>query len=165
MNRRELIALLIAVGVLRARTAQAADPWFITPEEYERELKEGAVITPSGMTAAERYWSMQPKAGPGSPEILVRSPNTDTPIKGPVRIDVAFVAAPGAKIDLTTFKVSYGILGIDVTERVKKHATLNAEGVRADLPAMPKGKHNFELEIADTLQRTARKRVRCEVVA
>lgn len=165
MNRRELIASLAVLGTFasRAQSAASKDEWLITPEEYEQDLKKRSLVGPSGRSAEEDYWGARPKAGPGSPEIVVRSPDTNTPIKGPVRIDVGFVPAPDATIDPSSFKVSYGILGIDVTERVKKYATLSATGVSADLPSMPKGKHSFELSIADTLKRSTRKRVKCEV--
>jgi hypothetical protein len=165
MNRRELIVSLGVLGTLSVRVSTGAgkDEWLITPEEYAAEVRKGSVVGPSGVKAEDEYWSARPKAGPGSPEIVVRSPDMAAPIKGPVRIDVGFVPAPDAAIDLASFKVSYGMLGIDVTERVKKYATLTAQGVSADLPSMPKGKHNFELQIADTLKRSTRKRVRCEV--
>lgn len=165
MNRRELLAALALVSAFAARTGTAAsgDEWLITPEEYEREVKKRSVVGPSGKSAEDEYWSAMPKAGPGSPDIVVKSPSMDSPIKGPVKIDVAFVPSPDAAIDLSSFKVSYGILGIDVTDRVKKYAQISDKGVKADLPSMPKGKHSFELQIADTLQRSTRKRVKCEV--
>jgi hypothetical protein len=165
MNRRELMVSLAVLGTFagRARAAASAEEWLITPEEYSLELKKRETIGPSGRRAEEDYWGARPKAGPGSPEIVVRSPNMAAPIKGPVKIDVAFVPAPDATIDLASFKVTYGILGIDVTERVKRYATITAQGVLADLPSMPKGKHSFELQIADNLKRSTRQRVRCEV--
>jgi hypothetical protein len=91
------------------------------------------------------------RAGPGAPQILVRSPDTVNPITGPIKIDVAFIPSGNATIDADSFRVRYGILGIDVTDRVKRYAAVTEAGVRADLPSMPKGKHSFELQIADSL--------------
>src|SRR5262249_50549171 len=98
-----------------------------------------------------------------APAIVVNSPRTSSPITGPVRIDVAFVPAANVPIDPASLKVSYGMFGIDITDRVRHYATVTAEGITADLPAMPKGRHTFEIQISDVLKRSARVRVRCEV--
>jgi hypothetical protein len=98
-----------------------------------------------------------------APAIIVNSPRTSSPITGPVRIDVEFVPAGKVPIDPGSFKVSYGMLGIDITDRVRRYATVTAQGIMADLPSLPKGRHTFEIQISDVLKRSAHIRLRCEV--
>ena len=98
-----------------------------------------------------------------APLIVVHSPETSAPISGPVRIEVTFVPAGNVPIDPASIKVSYGVLGIDITERVRRYATISAQGITAELPSMPKGKHTFEIRISDVQKRSSHIRVRCEV--
>ncbi len=62
----------------------------------------------------------------------------------------ASLAAAGAEIDPTTFRVLYGWLGIDITDRLKEHANITPEGIRAENAELPEGRHELTLEIADT---------------
>jgi hypothetical protein len=163
MNRRECMFHIVTIAAIPVLglTAGSNSELFITMEEYAREQKKRAAM---GNNAVELL-NLRARGDVGAPEIIVKSPSLDSPIKGPVNIDVEFVPGGDAPIDLSSFKVTYGFLGIDVTDRVKRYATITTNGVKADLPAMPKGQHNFELQISDTFKRMARKRMRCEVVS
>jgi hypothetical protein len=163
MRRRDLILAIAGAGIVTRANAAQQDQWLITPEEYAREVEKRGITGSNGRTAEDEYWSLVPKAGPGSPQIVVRSPDIANVIRGPVKLDVQFIAAGGSQIDLASFKVKYGMLAIDVTERVKRHATLTPGGITAELSSLPNGKHSFELQIGDSLQRISRQRIRCEV--
>jgi hypothetical protein len=137
-RRRILLAFVLAAACL------AAGPW--------------------SRAMGEEISQPVPAARPASaPTIVVNSPKTTGPITGPVRIEVIFVPAGNVPIDASSFKVSYGMFGIDITDRVKRYATVTDRGITADLPSMPKGRHTFEIQISDAQKRSAHIQVRCEV--
>lgn len=84
------------------------------------------------------------------PAIRVVTPSDPAAaVAAPLRIELAFSPAPGARIVPTTFRVLYGVLKIDLTERLRKHATVSESGVVVDGARVPDGQHRLLLQVAD----------------
>jgi len=92
-------ALVFALPFLPGAQAAGAKWTLITPEEDARDTAAPHVPQPT-----------QP-AVPGAPVIEVRQPDISQLIHNPVTFDVRFSAAPGATIDLPTFRANMAGLG------------------------------------------------------
>jgi hypothetical protein len=100
------------------------------------------------------------------PAIRVVSPSAaGTAVAAPVRIEVAFTPTPGARIVPSTFRVLYGLLKIDLTERLRQHATVTENGVVVDGAKVPDGQHRLILQVADDKGNTAEQELRIRVGA
>lgn len=130
-----------------------AGAWtLITEEEHEREkAAPPSVQAPSA-------------AQPGAPTIDVDQPETSNPIKSPVTIRVSFHPQQGAAIDITSFRVTYGFLRIDITQRILDNAQLTASGLFAKDAQLPAGQYKVTLQIADNLHRVGARTVEFTVV-
>jgi len=138
MHRRAVILGVIASSYA---AVSRADSWFlITEDEFQRERL--APPTQSAPPSATR--TLAP-----SPTITVEQPDTTKPIKSPVTIRASFHPHGGATIVLTSFKVTYGSLGIDITSRIVTHAKLNESGISAENAQLPSGHHKIAVQIAD----------------
>ena len=84
------------------------------------------------------------------PRIEVVSPSVDRPVPSPVNIRLRFLPEDGAVILPDTFKVAYGWLGLDITDRIRQHATITADGLVADNAELPKGTHDLTLSVSDS---------------
>jgi hypothetical protein len=103
---------------------------------------------------------------PGQPAIQVVSPTAPgSSVAAPVRIEVAFKPAPGTRIVPSTFRVLYGLLKIDLTDRLRKHATVTERGVVVDQAQVPEGQHRLILQVADDQGNTAEQELRIRVGA
>ncbi len=101
-----------------------------------------------------------------APAIRVVSPNASgSGVVAPVRIELAFKPAPGARIVPSSFRVLYGLLKIDLTDRLKKHATVNESGVVVEQAQIPDGQHRLLLQVADDQGNTAEQELRLRVGA
>jgi hypothetical protein len=100
---------------------------------------------------------------PGAPSIELLSPDVKRPLTGAVNIVVRWSASDGAAIDLSTFRVLYGRLRLDVTERLAAHAKVTPSGVEAPDAKLPEGSHRLVIQVADTLKRVGRQEVNFEV--
>ena len=58
-----------------------------------------------------------------------------------------------------SFRVLYGVLKIDLTERLQAHARLSESGVVVEGAQMPQGTHRLLLRVADDKGRTAEQTV------
>ncbi|MBC7956452.1 MAG: hypothetical protein H7Y33_11360 [Cytophagales bacterium] len=101
----------------------------------------------------------------GAPNIDLVSPDVKKPLTGAVNIVVRWAATDGATIDLSTFKVLYGRLRIDVTQRLAGHAKVTATGLEAQNASLPEGSHRLMIQIADNQKRLAQHEVLLEVAA
>ncbi|MGH6813913.1 MAG: hypothetical protein ACREDM_16790 [Methylocella sp.] len=118
----------------------------ITKEEFERE-KSLAATQPLSR-------SIHRSSGPpDAPVIEVNQPDVTKPIKPPVTIRIRFRPKEGATIDLTSFRVTYGSLGVDITKRIIEHAHVSASGLLANNADVPAGHHTVTLQIADNMHR------------
>ena len=66
-----------------------------------------------------------------------------------MRIEVSFKPAPGTRIVPSTFRVLYGLMKIDLTDRLKKHTTVTETGVIVDQAQVPAGQHRLILQVDD----------------
>ena len=117
----------------------------------------------SDAAAPEVYTKALPVMG--APNIDLVSPDVKKPLTGAVNIVVRWAATDGASIDLSTFKVLYGRLRIDVTQRLAGHAKVTATGLEAQNASLPEGSHRLMIQIADSLKRLAQHEVMLEVAA
>jgi hypothetical protein len=154
------VALLMVWGQARAQGAGAFE--LISSSEAQQEAKAEAEAPPE----------IRPRAAvvsrPDATAIRVVSPSTAGNAGGvaaPVRIEVAFKAAPGARIVPSTFRVLYGLLKIDLTDRLRKHATVSESGVVVEGAQVPDGQHRLILQVADDQGNTAEQELRIRVGA
>ena len=101
-----------------------------------------------------------------APGIRVLSPSAaGTPVAAPLRIEVAFTPLPGTRIVPSSFRVLYGLLKIDLTERLRNHSTVTESGVVVDRAVVPDGQHRLILQVADDQGNTAEQELRFRVGA
>jgi hypothetical protein len=132
-------ALFVASCLCLPISADAEAIWtLITPEEAQRGR-----VPPNGQEPIILGFA----SGPG---IEMDQPDISKPVSAPVNLRVRFVAQPGASVNLSTFKATYGWLDIDITKRILEHATLSKSGLSADNASIPPGDHRVTLSISDT---------------
>ncbi len=154
------LALLLAAATGHA---QASDGGFdlITPTEARLEAQAEASAPPAS-TAPRTRSLVVPK--PNQPSIQVVAPTAPgTAVNAPVRIELAFKPAPGTRIVPSTFRVLYGLLKIDLTDRLKKHATVTEEGVVVDRAQVPAGQHRLIMQVADDQGNLAEQELRLRI--
>jgi hypothetical protein len=140
------------VGATLAGAAQPAHFELLSTREFRDELAArgapGAQLVPR---AADLY----------APTITVVKPNHSAPIKPPVDIEVHFAAAQGATVNISTLKIQYGFLKLDVTQRILQApgVQISPEGLKASGAELPSGSHKLLIEIADNLGRVGRQPV------
>lgn len=142
--RIPLPALLLACAF--ASPALAGGVLLVTNEEVSREASYAA-------TADDGF---EPRAvpAPGAPVIEVRSPTALADLKAPFPIEVAFRTSDGAEALPTTFRVFYGRLRLDITDRVLQKVHVGKEGVVIDEAEIPAGSHRLLLQVRDSRDRT-----------
>lgn len=139
MKRRFLLAL---AAVPLAGRARAGTGWsLVTDAEVARDRVAPHKPLTRGMPVA------------GAPRIVVDRPNTEAQLPRPFSVRVRFVPAADARIVTSSFKATYGWLGIDITTRLLEHARLTAEGLSADDINAPAGEHQVTVSIADNVGR------------
>jgi hypothetical protein len=99
------------------------------------------------------------------PVIEVLTPEAKKPVKPPVDINVRFAPGPGARIVIDTLRIRYGMIGLDVTERIRKAATVTEQGIQAPGAALPAGSHSMSIEIADSAGRKTKQVFKFKVEA
>ena len=134
------------------------------------ELITAAEAQQTARAELEAPPEIRPRQVPGPkgnvPGIKVLSPSTTTAtVAAPLRIEVAFTPTPGTRIVPSTFRVLYGLLKIDLTERLRKHATVTETGVVVDRAVVPEGQHRLILQVADDQGNTAEQELRIRVGA
>lgn len=152
-----VLMLLLA----HSRPAQAQGGFdLITPAEAQQAAKAEA-DNPQASRPRSRSLSV-PKQG--APAIRVVTPNAPgTPVPAPLRIELQFSPAPGARIVPASFRILYGVLKIDLTERLRKHATISETGVVVDQAQVPDGQHRLIVTVADDQGNTAEQELRFRV--
>ncbi len=159
-NKRSIWRALAAAGALWAVTGlgQAGAFELVSAAEAQQ-----AALAEKTMPQPVRTRSL-PK--PDAPAIQVVTPNAPgTPVAAPLRIEVAFRPAQGAKIVPSSFRVLYGLLKIDLTDRLRPHATVTENGVIVEGAKVPDGQHRMFLQVADDKGNTAEQELRFRVGA
>lgn len=159
LARLALALLLTAAAAAHAQTA-AGGFELITAAEAQQAAKAEAEAPPE-------IRPRQVVVPRGSvPSIKVLAPTTTAaPVAAPLRIEVAFTPTPGARIVPSSFRVLYGLLKIDLTDRLRRHATVSETGVVVDKAVVPEGQHRLILQVADDQGNTAEQELRIRVGA
>jgi hypothetical protein len=160
-SRRALLALVLACASLAA----GADGGFIlvSPEEFQLE-KDAQNLVTRGAQAPDIGEPESKRAADG-PVIEIMTPDARQPVKAPVDIVVNFRPGPDARIVLDTLRIRYGMIGLDVTERIRKAATVTEQGIRASGAELPAGRHSMSVEISDSAGRTTKQAFKFRVEA
>ena len=101
---------------------------------------------------------------PPYPKIEIISPNLGSEIKPPVKIEVRFIGENGVAINPDSFKVNYGVLGIDITARIRKATEIKMDGFTAEGAALPEGKHSLKLTLSDAEGRTTTSTLKFKII-
>jgi hypothetical protein len=140
MHRRDVFLGLVSSSCFGIYRANA---WpLITRQEARRE------------NAAPHEQGRAPTPRSDTPAIRIEEPDLTRPVRLPVNIRIRFQAATNARIDVSTLRVRYGFLGIDVTRRILAHARPTPAGVFVEDAELPKGRHRVTIQIADNMGRS-----------
>lgn len=141
--------LALAASPLSAAPATGIE--IVTAAEYEASLR------------APEPLASKTLSDPGGPVIVVDSPQLGGRIASPTPIRVRFVASDASAVNPETFKVRYGALRIDITERLLKEVKISREGFSFPNAALPAGTHTLAMSIQDDKNRRTEQLVRFEV--
>lgn len=100
---------------------------------------------------------------PGAPQIEVLYPKLDAPIASPTPIQLMFVPAASSMVRPETFKVLYGRLRIDITQRLVNAAKVTSEGIHVQEASLPKGTHRLLMSVEDLQGRQGSKSLDFEI--
>ena len=164
MLRRRQFCTAVALAGAGSRASAQARPAFelVTKGEAARERE----ARPKDETEARTRSIPKPPAA-GKPGLAIRvvSPVTQGTVAAPMRIELVFEAAPGVKVVPSTFRVLYGVLKIDLTERLRRFATIDERGVLVEKATVPDGSHRLLLTVADDQGNVAEQELRVRVGA
>lgn len=140
MNSLKLAA---AIALIFPVLAWADTNWLITPQEVSQETA-WVEDHPSAMRL-----SAKPPT-PGSPDIDLLAPsNLNDPIKAPFPIHLVFKAKDGAVIKPESFRILYGFLKLDITDRLTGHAKVGPDGIEVASADIPPGSHHLITRVSD----------------
>ena len=127
----------LAGGLLALSWLAAAAAGFelVTAGEFQQEKDARALV----LRGTEGKEEPATQRAPNGPVIEVVTPDAKAPVKAPVDIDVRFEPGPDARIVLNSLRIRYGLIGLDVTERIRKAATVDEHGIRAPGAQLPSG--------------------------
>lgn len=137
-----------------AAGAGGAVEWLVTPLEA-REFR--------GEDGFNEQPALRARAVVPLIDIVKPEPVADLKVKAPFAIVVHFKGQADSAIAPETFKVMYGALKIDITNRITKFVKVTKEGFALDNANIPVGKHRLTLQVADEQQRIAERELRVEV--
>ena len=155
-HRRALVLFLPAVLLVRPAGADALI--LVSAAEYERELAHqrslpADVLNEPPLVTRSVY-----------PAIRIVSPRSGAEgVKAPLRLELAFDSGPSARIVPDSFRVLYGMLKLDITERIRRHAEVTERGVVAENAALPAGSHRMYMQVADDRGRFVEREFRFRV--
>lgn len=167
---------LITVVLLAAQPcARAGGFQLVAPREAEAEREHVSTLRQRRDRALAQGRAL-PDDGidPDAPPLVLRSMypsirivspavTASDALKAPLRIELAFVAAPGTRIVPESFRALYGLLKIDVTERLRSYAQVSERGVVAEQAMLPAGAHRLYLQVADDQGRVFERELRFRV--
>src|ERR1700693_5446499 len=138
---------LFAPAVLTAPSVAQSKWDLITPEEDARDRAAPRLPDPSDL--------------PAPPVIeLVRPADISKPVQNPIAIETLFASGSGPAIDMSSFRATYGWLGINITSRLLEHATKLPDSLVAENVDLPVGDHRVTVSIANTAGKMASKTFR-----
>jgi hypothetical protein len=140
------LGALTALVAMLTFSSLANTPWsLISPQEDARDR-----------AAARTAETRRPEVS-GAPVIELLTPDTSRPVRNPVNVDMRFHASPGASMNMNTLRVRYGLLGIDITRRLLRHATVTQNRVFASGVDIPVGRHRLTVSVQDSAARVGSK--------
>lgn len=148
--------LFAAVALTTVATCRAGEALhLVTPEEYTRERYSATDPSAGGAEVPPDFFPkiVIPKSE-GAPVISVIRPDYSVPLLSPFPIQLVFEAGAGATIRPETFRIRYGRLRIDITERVLRHTKVVQSGLRVDEATVPSGQHLLRMSVDDDRGRT-----------
>ncbi len=160
MKTTQWAIAFLAVGVFSGGVlAQTNGPtgggeWLVSPTEA-REFR--------GEEGFNEQPALRARAVVPLIDILKPEPAVDLKVKAPFAIVVQFKGQADSPIDPSTFKVMYGALKIDITNRITKFVKVTKDGFSLDNAQIPVGKHRLTLQVVDEKQRLAERELRVEV--
>jgi hypothetical protein len=101
---------------------------------------------------------------PGAPVIELLSPATGTALTSPMDIKLRWTAGAGSSVDVSSARIKYGRLGLDVTDRVLGAAKVTATGIDAPGAKLPPGTHRLAVEVADDQKRVGRREFTVQIL-
>ena len=153
-NRSPRTSIPFSGGGIRGAQVVVADGVLVTPSEAREFQGEGGYYEPM---------PLRPRAIVPGIEIMRPQPAPDLKVRPPFTLAVQFRATGDAAIVPSTFKVLYGALKVDITERITRVVPVTPEGFTLDQAQMPPGKHKLTLQVWDARQRLAERELRFEV--
>ena len=140
MRHRLFNAAIVCLGL--ASSGAQAQSWLVNPEE---------------MLASANAPSFEPKdtPTPDAPRIALLAPSLSASVNSPTPIRMRFEASAPAVIRPETFRVRYGALRLDITDRITAVAKVGGQGIDVDEVRLPSGSHKLVVQIADSLGRAA----------
>ena len=159
--RRLALGGLALMAVCSGALAQTAGTFeLVTVAEAQRAAQAEAQAQPEVRTRQ----LVIPKSNTSAPAIRVISPQSQgATVTAPLRLEVAFTPTPGTRIVPASFRVLYGLLKIDLTERLRKHATVTESGLVVDRAVVPDGQHRLIIQVGDDQGNTAEQEIRVRV--
>lgn len=129
-------SLLIGIG-LCAGTHHALAFELVSAQEMRASMSAPPALTAKSFPV------------PGAPHIEIVHPRLDMAIASPTAIQLLFVPTGSSTVRPETFKVFYGRLRIDITQRLMNAAKVTPEGISVKEASLPKGSHRLLLSIED----------------
>jgi hypothetical protein len=136
MERKSLP--LIILMLFYGNSAQAGDWSLISDDDFARDR-----VAPHIAQSFEQ--------APDGPSIEVVQPTIDGAVAVPITIRLRWRPKESTTIDLSSFRVSYGWIELDVTKEIREHAEITQDGLLAKDAKLPSGNHRMTVEIADNL--------------
>lgn len=151
MRAANMLLVFFSPSLICAQTT----PWpLITDADVARESASDVPIPFNFRTNSHQL----------APVIVIHTPNTTDNIQSPTDIRLSFKAAEDAVIRAETFRLKYGALGIDVTDRIVSRFKPTAAGLSIEKAELPPGNHIFVMSIEDTKDRKGFKRFSVRVL-
>jgi len=159
-RRAARVGLLLVLLGVSCLVAGSTGFDLLTTEEYQEEKDARSMVTRGpGARAVEP----ESEHAEGGPLIEILAPDARKVVKAPVDISVRFWPGAGSTIVLEPLRIRYGMIGLDVTDRIRKAATVTERGIEATGAALPAGSHSMSIEIADSAGRNTKQGFKFQV--
>ena len=142
-----LLMKAAAAGVLFGSGLVAQAQWLVT--EQEAMLSRATPAMPEAKSVPV----------PGAPRIVLLQPDVAGAVASPTRIQLRFEPTGDAAIRPETFKVRYGALRLDITQRITAVSTVTPQGIDVSEAKLPKGAHRLFMDIQDSAGRAGERAV------
>jgi hypothetical protein len=134
----------LVLATLCACHIAAAQVVLVTAQEAEASRRAAPQFTPKSLPA------------PDAPRIVLEMPDISRPLASPVTIQLQFSPTPPAVVRPETFRVLYGILRLDITDRITGATKVTGRGLAVREAILPSGSHALLVELEDSAGRQGR---------